>query len=133
MGERYDAYFRQQLARFSTERIASRVRFAEDAERIVAEGMQRLDLPPYTIKPEAVYFLVVSLHEMILGPAAAVNEQELGRIRDALPDDVVTILNEALRRTAAGNDADVTGHDVVDAISTTWPRLASTSLLNWEE
>jgi hypothetical protein len=133
MGERYDAYFRQRLARFSTDRVASRVPFAEEAERIVVEGMQRLDLPPYTIKPEAVYFLVVALHEMILGPAAAVNEQELAHIRNALPDDVVTILNEALRRTAAGNDTDVTGHDVVDAISVTWPRLASTSSLNWEE
>jgi hypothetical protein len=80
-----------------------------------------------------VYFLVVSLHEMILGPVAAVDEQELGRVRDLLPEDVVTILSEAFQRAAAGSDTDITGHDVADAISATWPRLASTSSINWEE
>jgi hypothetical protein len=134
MGERYDAYFRQRLASFSTERVASRVPFADEAERIVVEGMRQLDLPsPYTIRPEAVYFLVVSLHEMILGPVAAVDEPELVRIRGVLPEDVVTILSEALRHVAARSDTDITGHDVADAISATWPRLASTSSINWEE
>ncbi|HWX86742.1 MAG TPA: hypothetical protein VNX67_01065 [Solirubrobacteraceae bacterium] len=69
------------------------------------------------IKPEAVYFLVVSLHEMISGQVAAVDEQELVRIRDVLPEDVVTILSEALRHVTA----DITGHDVADAISANWP------------
>jgi hypothetical protein len=134
MGERYDAYFREQLDRFSTERIASNIPFADEASRIVKEGVRRLDLAyPYTIKPEGEYFLAVVLHAMILGPTASVDRQALVDIRERLPKDVVTILEEAVRRTAAASDTDITGHAVVDAINATWPHLAATSGINWEE
>ena len=135
MGERYDAYFRNRREILSSERVASSVPFAREASRAVNEGLERFGEPPYpyTLKPEAIYFLELCLREMILLPAVAAEDPGLSELRAALPDDVVTILSTAIEQTANVPDTDITAHAVLQAIDTTWPRLASITLLNWEE
>jgi hypothetical protein len=134
MGERYDAYFDRRASAFSRERLAARVGHAEDAQRIVLGAIQSAEIPyPLQVKPDARFFLELCVQEMALGPTADVDPASLVSLAyEELPDDLVAILHEAARRTAAANDTDISAHSVLEAVVEIWPRLAFTSPLHWE-
>lgn len=133
MGELYDAYFVGRLERFSGERADWDVPLADDAFQIVREGIQISELPDHQrVRPDAEYLLVLCFHEMVLRPAAAVNVEGLHAMRGQLPSDVVTIVRDAAEHTSPGDYGGISGHDVIDSISRTWPHLASMTLLDWE-
>jgi len=134
MDARYEDYFEKRLAAYSFRRLAAETPFGEDVQRAVNAGIQAADLPPsISVRPDAVAFLVFNLHEMVLLPTMAIaSDQAPQLVREELPRDVATIIGVAARHAQAGFDAELSAHDVVQAVTASWSDLQFAAPWRWE-
>ena len=83
-----------------------------------------------TLRPDARFFLLVNVHQMIVLPLTHREGDSGGQIaiENYVRDDVRAIL-EASREEA--NDNEISGHMIVDALSRVWRKLRTTELEVW--
>jgi hypothetical protein len=134
MDPRYEAYFARRLASYRRERFAAYAPFGEDVQRVVREGLQAAEMPPpISVRPDAVAFLVINLHEMVVLPTMAIAREETpSLVRDALPRDVANIVQAAAQQAQAGGDSEVSSHDILKAVAARWSDLQFAAPWRWE-
>lgn len=134
MDQRYESYFADRLRGYQRERLAAQVPFTEDVQMAVRDGIRAAELPPsISVRPDAVAFLVINLHEMVLLPTTAIEpDRAPSLVHEELPRDVAQIVQGAARQAQAGNDSEVSAHDVLQAVSATWPDLQFAAPWRWE-
>src|SRR4051794_32920686 len=124
MGPRYARYFRDRLETLAFRRYAADSPFAEDAYRAIRRALDDADLlSPLVIRPDAELFLVLNFYELVVLPSTGVEPDEApSLVFDAIPGDVRLIVESAAQRAASLGDVEISGHDVLQAISANWER-----------
>jgi hypothetical protein len=92
-------------------------------------------LPPHLrVRPDAEFFLLLNFYEFVVSPATAVEDADAQQlIGELVPTDVRQIVESAAQRVADHGGAELSGHDVVQALADNWDRLAFVEFLRWEK
>lgn len=94
---------------------------------------EALEESPASVRPDAVHFLRVNLHQMVAEPLfrreahLSVGRLHPGELKEDLKHDARMVIQEAAR--VGGSE--VTGHQIVDALSRTWESLRITAFDIW--
>ena len=104
-----------------TEVLAVRDASLAVVDEVLAEVLED---SPVSVRPDAVHFLRVNLHQMVAKPLFRGAERSStrlhpGELKEDLMHDTRMILREAAR---AGGD-EVSGHEIVNALSRSWTLL----------
>lgn len=96
------------------------------------------------LRPDAKYFLLVNYHLLIIRPllmrpqiSRHLNEPQQrnlfpkNELADIIENDINLILNKANDSAKAANKEEISGHNIVDTISTNWGNLRSTKFNVW--
>jgi hypothetical protein len=136
--EFYDIY-REMDAEYSRQQLRFGPRFPlrDVSLAVVDEALsEALNESPVRVRPDAVHFLRVNLHQMVAEPLFR-REERLGageirlhprELKEDLKHDAQTVLLEAARISDGGA---VTGHQLVNALSRAWDSLRTTVFDIW--
>ena len=134
--EFYDIY-REMDAEYYRQQLRG-PRFSKDASlAVVDEALsEALEESPVRVRPDAVHFLRVNLHQMVAEPLFR-SAERLGagevrlhpkELKEDLKHDAQTVLLAAAR---ISDDGEVTGHQLVNALSRSWDLLRTTAFDIW--
>jgi hypothetical protein len=133
MGPEYSRYFEGRLE--SARDYATETPFGEEVYDAIRRGVEAADLPPHLrVRPDAEFFLLLNFYEFVVSPATAVEDADAQQlIGELVPTDVRQIVESAAQRVADQGGAELSGHDVVQALADNWDRLAFVEFLRWEK
>lgn len=96
-------------------------------DRIVAESGVKL-------REDAQLFLFLNGWQMLLRPILQVREGSPKAVVDAIEADMWTVVREAADEVSnrEGQELEVTGHRVINALGRSWDRLRTTEWQVWE-
>lgn len=107
---------------------------AQDAKQIIDEAIDELRLQE-RVRPDARHFLLVNFHQFILVPAD-LSSARLGVSRDgileSLRSDARTILRNSEELSRQRENQEISGHIILDSISSSWDGLKSTFYEFWD-
>lgn len=134
MDPRYEAYFESRLAGYRSQRLAAQIPFTDDVARAIGEGIRAAELPPQiSVRPDALAFLLINLHEMVVLPTTVIAPGEApSLVGQELPNDVTTIVRSASQYAQESGDSEVSAHDVMQAVSASWSDLQFAATWRWE-
>ena len=82
------------------------------------------------LRPDAKFFLFVNLWQMVVLPIQLANRAEGFQMENILASDIELLLKEASVGRKVGDE--ISGHAVLDALSTNWKRLKLSGFKLWE-
>ena len=94
----------------------------EDALRLLPSGL--------SVRPDASYFLLVNLHQMVLLPLQSRGVSSTD-IRQALANDAREIIANAARAAREEGRSEVTGGGILRAVASLWNTLQLNRLEFW--
>jgi hypothetical protein len=81
------------------------------------------------LRPDARYFLLTAIDQMIVAP---LQHPESGHIaEEVLIEDLTSDLQTILGRAADSSRDEISGHDVVNALASSWEKLRTTGREIW--
>lgn len=80
------------------------------------------------LRPDAKYLLLINLHQMIASPIAISGDLGNKEIGKMLRHDAEVIISTAKRYS---NEREISGHEIISAISIIWQELKSSRLEIW--
>lgn len=126
--ERLFESFGQELSESEQQQLA------QVARQIIDEAIDELNLHK-RVRPDARHFLLVNFHQFILMPAylsgSTLGISEDG-ILDSLRSDARTILRNSEELSRQKENQEISGHIVLDSISSSWDGLKSTFYEFWD-
>jgi hypothetical protein len=113
-------------------------RFASEIADAIDEMIESKKLRQ-RVRPDAKYFLLVNLHQMIAIPYLFAfepverYEKGLGDLRNAFRHDIDLILSSAvdLQKTGGRSNEEISAHDIIRSIDRSWKELMTAKFDIW--
>jgi hypothetical protein len=81
------------------------------------------------LRTDARYLLLINFSEMVIRPADRAQKVSSGELREATRDDILTVVRAAAERARA---QEISGHDVINALTTVWGELKTMAYNVWD-
>lgn len=107
---------------------------ARDVKQVIDQVIEELNLRE-RVRPDARHFLLVNFHQFIVAPAYLASPRlniNAAEVFDVLRDDTRTILRASEELSRERERGEISGHIVLDALSSRWDKLKSTFYEFWD-
>ena len=98
---------------------------SEAANEVMAETGQRL-------RADASYLLLVNFSELVIRPADQAKRVPAGEFREVVRGDIITVVREAASRSHARETREISGHQVINALTGVWGKLKTMAYNVWD-
>ena len=84
------------------------------------------------LRADARYLLLINFAEMVVRPADQAKRVPPGEFREVVHNDILSVVRAAADRAKAADTREISGHEIIDALSGVWGKLKTMAYNVWD-